>query len=128
MFSNIQRSNISFDTQGSNTDSLSKKSEVSIASSNKSDDSTTETAECEDVQLRNKPVHLAERSSVNQCINELSSNLAAEAARRRCNSEVVQRSESNRDISGKVFDYFKIINVINYICFIKKTLFKLLQL
>ncbi|KAL0838743.1 hypothetical protein ABMA28_016797 [Loxostege sticticalis] len=85
--------------QGSNTDSLSKKSEVSIDSSNKSDDSTTETAECEDVQLRSKPVHIAERSSVNQCINELSSNLAAEAARRRCNSEVVQRTESSRDIT-----------------------------
>ncbi|CAG9786811.1 unnamed protein product [Diatraea saccharalis] len=87
--------------QGSNTNSLSKKSEVSIDSSNKSDDSTTETAECEDVQLRHKPVHLGERSSVNQCINELSSNLAAEAARRRCNSEVVQRSESNRETNEK---------------------------
>ncbi|XP_075978308.1 rho GTPase activating protein at 1A isoform X1 [Anticarsia gemmatalis] len=77
--------------QGSNTDSLSKKSEASL-SSNKSDESTTaETAECEEVQLRNKPVRITERSSVNQCINELSSNLAAEAARRRCNSEIVQR-------------------------------------
>lgn len=94
---------ICFVLQGSNTDSLSKKSEVSIDSSNKSDDSTTETAECEDVQLRSKPVHIAERSSVNQCINELSSNLAAEAARRRCNSEVVQRTESSRDISGNYY-------------------------
>ncbi|RVE50864.1 hypothetical protein evm_004431 [Chilo suppressalis] len=82
--------------QGSNTDSLSKKSEASIDSSNKSDE---EIAECEDVQLRNKPKRLGERSSVNQCINELSSNLAAEAARRRCNSEVVQRTESNIESS-----------------------------
>ncbi|KAJ0176553.1 hypothetical protein K1T71_007732 [Dendrolimus kikuchii] len=81
--------------QGSNTNSLSKKSEVSLSSNN--DDSTNETVECEEVQLRSKPVHIGERSSVNQCINELSSNLAAEAARRRCNSEIVQRSENNRD-------------------------------
>ncbi|XP_049873106.1 active breakpoint cluster region-related protein isoform X2 [Pectinophora gossypiella] len=78
--------------QGSNTNSLSKKSEASL-NSTKTDEST-ETVEVEEVQLRSKPVHIAERSSVNQCINELSSNLAAEAARRRCNSEVVQRTDT----------------------------------
>ncbi|XP_053609189.1 active breakpoint cluster region-related protein isoform X1 [Plodia interpunctella] len=79
--------------QESNTDSLSKKSEASLTSSV---DSTTETAEFEEVQLRSKPVHLGERSSVNQCINEISSNLAAEA-RRRCHSEVVQRTDNIQD-------------------------------
>ncbi|CAH0715454.1 unnamed protein product, partial [Brenthis ino] len=79
--------------QDSNTDSLSKKSETSL----KSDDST-EAPEIEEVHLRNKPVLFAERSSVNQCINELSSNLAAEAARRRCNSEVVQRTDKDTNI------------------------------
>ncbi|XP_072949374.1 active breakpoint cluster region-related protein isoform X2 [Epargyreus clarus] len=83
--------------QESNTDSLSKKSEVSL-SSNKSDDSNE--VECEEVHLRSKPAHLAERSSVNQCINELSSNLAVEAARRRCNSEVVQRTDIDADSNG----------------------------
>ncbi|KAM3965390.1 LOW QUALITY PROTEIN: rho GTPase activating protein at 1A [Aphomia sociella] len=82
--------------QGSNTNSLSKKSEISLASSI---DSTSETVEIEEVQLRNKPVHVAERSSVNQCINELSSNLAAEAARRRCHSEVVPRTDNHQDSS-----------------------------
>ncbi|XP_063364398.1 active breakpoint cluster region-related protein [Cydia amplana] len=84
-----------------NTDSLSKKSITSLTSS-KSDESAPETAETEPVQLRskpNKPLH-AERSSVNQCINELSSNLVAEAARRRCNSEVVQRTENNQDTNA----------------------------
>ncbi|XP_045448294.1 active breakpoint cluster region-related protein [Melitaea cinxia] len=71
--------------QDSNTDLT--KSEISL----KSDDSV-EAPECEEVLLRNKPVNFAERSSVNQCINELSSNLAAEA-RRRCNSEIVKRLE-----------------------------------
>lgn len=52
------------------------------------------------MQLRNKPVRITERSSVNQCINELS-NLAAEAARRRCNSEIVQRTDINQDTNGK---------------------------
>lgn len=56
------------------------------------------------MQLRPKPVHIGERSSVNQCINELSSNLAVEA-RRRCNSEVVQRTEPDRDNNGKIL-YF----------------------
>ncbi|XP_060803118.1 active breakpoint cluster region-related protein [Amyelois transitella] len=79
--------------QESNTDSLSKKSETSLASSV---DSTTETVECEEVQLRSKPVHAGERSSINQCINELSSNLAAEA-RRRCHSEIVQRTDNIQD-------------------------------
>ncbi|XP_063892123.1 active breakpoint cluster region-related protein isoform X4 [Helicoverpa armigera] len=83
--------------QESNSDSL-KKSEVSL-NSNKSEDSTPETAECEPVQLRNKPVRVTERSSVNQCINELS-NLAAEAARRRCNSEIVQRTDINQDTNA----------------------------
>lgn len=69
-------------------------------SSNKSDDSNE--ADCEEVHLRNKPAHLAERSSVNQCINELSSNLAVEAARRRCNSEVVQRTDIDADSNGIV--------------------------
>lgn len=80
---------------------MSKKSVASVTSS-KSDDSSPEVGECEEVQLRskpNKPV-LAERSSVNQCINELSSNLVAEAARRRCNSEVVQRTENIQDTNG----------------------------
>ncbi|PZC81462.1 hypothetical protein B5X24_HaOG212667 [Helicoverpa armigera] len=85
--------------QESNSDSL-KKSEVSL-NSNKSEDSTPETAECEPVQLRNKPVRVTERSSVNQCINELS-NLAAEAARRRCNSEIVQRTDINQDTNVAV--------------------------
>lgn len=58
-----------------------------------------ELPEFEQVQLRAKPVHIAERSSVNQCINELSSNLVAEA-RRRCNSEIVQGSENSQE-SGK---------------------------
>ncbi|XP_047991212.1 active breakpoint cluster region-related protein [Leguminivora glycinivorella] len=87
--------------QVSNTDSLSKKSITSLTSS-KSDESASETAEVEPVQLRSKPtkpLH-AERSSVNQCINELSSNLVAEAARRRCNSEVVQRTENNQDTNA----------------------------
>ncbi|XP_063383871.1 active breakpoint cluster region-related protein [Cydia fagiglandana] len=87
--------------QVSNTDSLSKKSITSLTSS-KSDESAPETTEAEPVQLRskpNKPLH-AERSSVNQCINELSSNLVAEAARRRCNSEVVQRTENNQDTNA----------------------------
>lgn len=87
-----------FNLQDSNTDSLSKKSEISL-SSNKSDDSTPEIAECEPVQLRNKPARITERSSVNQCINELS-NLAAEAARRRCNSEIVQRPDVNQETNG----------------------------
>ncbi|KAJ2949180.1 hypothetical protein O0L34_g6122 [Tuta absoluta] len=78
--------------QESNTDSLSKKSEASVSSNN--DESSAETADVEEVQLRKKPIKVAERSSVNQCINELSSNLAAEAARRRCNSEVVQSTDS----------------------------------
>ncbi|KAJ8722155.1 hypothetical protein PYW08_004557 [Mythimna loreyi] len=81
--------------QGSDTDLLLQKSEAS-PTSNKSEDSTPEKAESEPVQLRNKPVRITERSSVNQCINELS-NLAAEAARRRCNSEIVQRTDINRD-------------------------------
>ncbi|CAH2262847.1 jg9220 [Pararge aegeria aegeria] len=68
-------------------DSLSKKSEGSL----KSDDSI-EALECEEVHLRSKSVNFAERSSVNQCINELSSNLAAEV-RKRCNSEIVQRTD-----------------------------------
>lgn len=68
-------------------DSLSKKSEASF----KSDDSIENLEE--EVHLRSKSVNFAERSSVNQCINELSSNLAAEAARRRCNSEIVQRTD-----------------------------------
>lgn len=77
--------------QGSNTNSLSKKSEISVASS--SDESTPESSEKPtEVQLRNKVIHSAARSSVNQCINEISSTLS-EAARRRCNSELVQRSE-----------------------------------
>ncbi|XP_037294448.1 active breakpoint cluster region-related protein isoform X2 [Manduca sexta] len=84
--------------QGSNTNSLSKKSEASLSSTN--EDATTETAECEEVLLRTKPVHLGERSSVNQCINELSSNLAAEA-RRRCNSEIVQRTENRQDSNAE---------------------------
>ncbi|XP_063536599.1 active breakpoint cluster region-related protein [Cydia strobilella] len=87
--------------QVSNTDSLSKKSITSLTSS-QSDESAPETAEAEPVQLRskpNKPLH-AERSSVNQCINELSSNLVAEAARRRCNSELVQRTENNQDTNA----------------------------
>ncbi|KAL4715462.1 hypothetical protein ACJJTC_015365 [Scirpophaga incertulas] len=46
--------------------------------------------------LGKKPVHVGERSSVNQCINELSSNIAAEAARRRCNSEVSPRTEKDK--------------------------------
>ncbi|XP_026499559.1 active breakpoint cluster region-related protein isoform X2 [Vanessa tameamea] len=75
--------------QDSNTDSLSKKSETSL----KSDDSA-EAPDCEEVHLRNKPVNFAERSSVNQCINELSSNLAAEA-RKRCNSEIVKRTDND---------------------------------
>ncbi|XP_032516985.2 active breakpoint cluster region-related protein isoform X2 [Danaus plexippus] len=79
--------------QDSNTDSLSKKSESSL----KSDDSI-EGAENDEVHLRKKPINFAERSSVNQCINELSSNLAAEA-RRRCNSEIVQRTDNeNSDV------------------------------
>lgn len=83
--------------QGSNSNSLSKKSESSL-NSNKTDESTpAETAENEEVQLRKTPVRLTERSSVNQCINELSSNLAAEAARRRCNSEIVQRSDIKQE-------------------------------
>ncbi|XP_045772789.1 active breakpoint cluster region-related protein isoform X2 [Maniola jurtina] len=76
-------------------DSLSKKSETSL----KSDDSI-EAPECEEVHLRSKPVNFAERSSVNQCINELSSNLAAEAARRRCNSEIVQRTDIDSNDLG----------------------------
>ncbi|XP_059052122.1 active breakpoint cluster region-related protein isoform X2 [Achroia grisella] len=75
--------------QESNTNSLSKKSETSLASSI---DSTTETVESDEIVLRNKP--LGERNSVNQCINELSSNLVAEAARRRCHSEIVQNTDS----------------------------------
>ncbi|CAH0691920.1 unnamed protein product [Spodoptera exigua] len=86
--------------QGSTTDLLLKKSDISL-SSNKSEDSTPETAECEPVQLRNKPARITERSSVNQCINELS-NLAAEAARRRCNSEIVQRTDINQDTNVAV--------------------------
>lgn len=78
---------------------MSKKSEVSLSSNN--DDLTNETVDCEEVQLRSKPVHIGERSSVNQCINEISSNLASEAARRRCNSEIVQRSDSVQDKNGK---------------------------
>lgn len=58
-----------------------------------------EAAECQ-VQLRKKPVRITERSSVNQCINELSSNLAAEAARRRCNSEIVQRNDIKEENNG----------------------------
>ncbi|XP_041978968.1 active breakpoint cluster region-related protein [Aricia agestis] len=73
--------------QETNSDSLSKRSLSSL----KSDDSP-QNGESNEVHLRSKAVNLAERSSVNQCINELSSNLAAEA-RRRCNSEVVQRSD-----------------------------------
>ncbi|CAH2096097.1 unnamed protein product [Euphydryas editha] len=73
--------------QDSNTDLT--KSETSL----KSDDSV-EAPETDEVHLRNKPVNFAERSSVNQCINELSSNLAAEA-RRRCNSEIVKRLETD---------------------------------
>lgn len=88
--------------QDSNTDSLSKKSETSL----KSDDST-EHQEIEEVHRRNKPVLFAERSSVNQCINELSSNLAAEAARRRCNSEVVQRTD--KDTNSKFYFFLKLI-------------------
>ncbi|XP_073956741.1 rho GTPase activating protein at 1A isoform X1 [Choristoneura fumiferana] len=86
-----------------NTDSLSKKSVASVTSS-KSDDSSPEGGDCEEVQLRSKPSKpvLAERSSVNQCINELSSNLVAEAARRRCNSEVVQRTENIQDTNVAV--------------------------
>ncbi|XP_050554471.1 active breakpoint cluster region-related protein isoform X2 [Spodoptera frugiperda] len=84
--------------QGSTTDLLLKKSDISL-SSNKSEDSTPETPECEPVQLRNKPARITERSSVNQCINELS-NLAAEAARRRCNSEIVQRTDINQDTNA----------------------------
>lgn len=82
---------------------LLQKSEVSL-NSNKSEDSTPEKAECEPVQLRNKPVRITERSSVNQCINELS-NLAAEAARRRCNSEIVQRTDINLD-NGNILILF----------------------
>ncbi|XP_032516984.2 active breakpoint cluster region-related protein isoform X1 [Danaus plexippus] len=78
--------------QDSNTDSLSKKSESSL----KSDDSI-EGAENDEVHLRKKPINFAERSSVNQCINELSSNLAAEA-RRRCNSEIVQRTDNENSV------------------------------
>ncbi|CAG4971264.1 unnamed protein product [Parnassius apollo] len=87
--------------QESNTDSLSKKSEISLASSN-NEELTNEPLENEEVHLRPKPVHIGERSSVNQCINELSSNLAVEA-RRRCNSEVVQRTEpdKNSDVAGE---------------------------
>lgn len=85
--------------QGSNTNSLSKKSEASLSSNN--DESTTETADCEEVQLRAKPVHVGERSSVNQCINELSSNLAAEA-RRRCNSEILPRTDNSKETNGNV--------------------------
>lgn len=44
------------------------------------------------VQLRARPARAGERNSVNQCINEISSSLT-EAARRRCNSEVVRRSD-----------------------------------
>ncbi|CAK1551163.1 unnamed protein product [Leptosia nina] len=83
--------------QGSNTNSLSKKSEGSV----KSDDSA-EALDVEDekVPLRNRQINFAERSSVNQCINELSSNLAAEAARRRCNSEIVQRTDKDEENNG----------------------------
>lgn len=81
--------------QVSKTDSLSKKSDLSLNSNN---DNSIEEVICEEVQLRNKQMHIAERSSVNQCINELSSNLVAtEAARRRCNSEIVHRTENNQD-------------------------------
>ncbi|XP_013164778.1 PREDICTED: active breakpoint cluster region-related protein isoform X2 [Papilio xuthus] len=81
--------------QESNTDSLSKKSEISLTSSN-NEELTNEPLETEEVHLRPKPVHIGERSSVNQCITELSTNLAVEA-RRRCNSEVVQRTEPEND-------------------------------
>ncbi|XP_026327721.1 active breakpoint cluster region-related protein isoform X2 [Hyposmocoma kahamanoa] len=84
--------------QGSNTDSLSKKSEASLSTNN--DESMVETADMDEVQLRKKPPLIAERSSVNQCINELSSNLAAEAARRRCNSEVIQKTNNNSDTNA----------------------------
>ncbi|GBP69338.1 Breakpoint cluster region protein [Eumeta japonica] len=91
----------------SNSNSLSKKSEVSI-SSNKSNESTatetTESADGEKVELR-KPIHIAERSSIHQCINELSSSLTEststnEATRRRCNSEIVH-TETNQDNKEK---------------------------
>ncbi|CAB3261568.1 unnamed protein product [Arctia plantaginis] len=82
--------------QGSNYDSLPKDIEANVVS-NESDESTpVETAECQ-VQLRKKPVRITERSSVNQCINELSSNLASEAARRRCNSEIFQRNDIKQE-------------------------------
>lgn len=77
---------------------MSKKSEASLSSNN--DESMAETPDLEEVQMRKKPPLIAERSSVNQCINELSSNLAAEAARRRCNSEVIQKTKNNGDTNG----------------------------
>lgn len=106
---------IIFLQQGSNTNSLSKKSEGSV--SNKSDDEAEglETEE-EKVPLRNRSINFAERSSVNQCINELSSNLAAEAARRRCNSEIVQRTEKEENIGNMIVF---IINYFDNIIFIE---------
>lgn len=104
---------------------MSKKSDVSLSSNN--DESAIETTECEEVQLRTKPVHVGERSSVNQCINELSSNLAAEAARRRCNSEIVHRTDNNRETDGKFHEKTCLIIEIcmlqlTYVCVYSKTL------
>lgn len=78
---------------------MPKDSEASVIINKSVESPPLEAAECQ-VQLRKKPVRITERSSVNQCINELSSNLAAEAARRRCNSEIVQRNDIKEENNG----------------------------
>lgn len=89
--------------QGSNTNSLTKKNSDSIGDLSKSEESGNELADCEEVHLRAKPVRIGERSSVNQCINEISSCLTEAAARRRCNSEVVSRTATDKETNGKLF-------------------------
>ncbi|XP_048478633.1 active breakpoint cluster region-related protein isoform X5 [Plutella xylostella] len=86
--------------QGSNTNSLTKKNSDSIGDLSKSEESGNELADCEEVHLRAKPVRIGERSSVNQCINEISSCLTEAAARRRCNSEVVSRTATDKETNG----------------------------